>query len=767
MILENAEKCLEKLTSELDESAVSTQLSSLNCHFSNDPTTWNYSCYLFYLISNVLQELEVDWQDKSEILSINQLNSIVHAVQECCTSSLEVCVKKSPNRVTYNTTNQADDEYRRLVSCLRMFHKIFALRIVSANSLFDCSKLDYIIGTLSVICMKRNENDVKEFMQIFANISSTFPMDLVFKFLFMIKGFNGLPKEFQGLVHRELMKMIRAPNGFHMLCRNLLVKPEDSQVPLWQKCSLISRIIEGVVGNKAHQKIMIDEIFRTLDKTTKSDERDVVEACVSVLKTLEAKDDIELRKLIHAKILEPLGELIQPDALLFGSIVMEQHQLTDLINRIHILFSSSTIASLPSIILNKHIQVLFGIYANVTESAEREKLASVIVFFLSNRDRNELQAVIKDLRLKDNKSAFRPHPRIFFKNETFQVGAEQEARVDDTEQFLTLLRDSNNNFLIYDVFLCLINILGDVQSSGDNFLSEYNVQEEDLPNVLHRKFFKKLAILEPLQEMIQWKALHSQLNEKPKEVLDAIKQVLMKSVEKTGAMDEQLVIIFFSIFKELICKLRDEGQRQQMEKEIIEVRDKCKNPQLRQQIDAVFSVKEEIPTIDPSKMAFDDAMKLIRSPEIYCKVYGSDTLIKLLKKRDQQALLNRHTILAVALQNLKETESYAYLNVIKLLVALTYVMDTEVVEALVAEYQNKELETDERLKLGEVIVKVTEDLGPLSVKFKQPLIKCFLSGSRDHNNEFRTSSLANLGTVCKVLSYQIHSFFQEMLQQVT
>jgi hypothetical protein len=111
---------------------------------------------------------------------------------------------------------------------------------------------------------------------------------------------------------------------------------------------------------------------------------------------------------------------------------------------------------------------------------------------------------------------------------------------------------------------------------------------------------------------------------------------------------------------------------------------------------------------------------------------------------------------------MKESESYAYLNIIRLLVTLTHVMDVEVIEALIAEFQNCELEIDERLKFGEVIVKVTEDLGELSGKFKKELINCFLRGSRDLNDEFRTSSLANLGSICKILSYQIHNFFHEM-----
>lgn len=748
----------------MDEETVSSHLELLKCQYSSQPATWKYSCNLFHLLVIVIDKIDLNSQDKSQLLSINQLNSVVHAVQECATSALEVCVKKQPNRITYNATTQSDDEYQRLVGCLRMFHKFFAVKIISNNSLFDDTKLDYIIGVLAVISMKKSQDDVAEFLQIFSKITSTFPIDLVFKFLMMMRGFSGLSKEFQLLVHREMMRKIRSPNGFLVLCKNLLM-PNDSKVPVWQKCSMISKIIEAVVASKAHQGFMIDEIFRTLEMTLKTDDRDIVGACAFVLKNLEAKDDADLKKLIYDKIFALFNELVQPDVLLCGSIVMEAAQLSNAINTLQVLFSPATIASLPSSILRNHIQILFNVFAIIPASPDREKLAKVIVFYLSNRERKELQKVIQSFRLKDDSTAIKMHPRICFKNETLQISGD-ETTTDDTEAFLTLLKDSNNNFLIFDIFLCLINILGIVQGSGDNFLSEYNVSEEDLPDVLHRKFFKKLAILEPLHEMIQWNSLQSQLNEKPKEVLDVIKEVLTKMVTKSDAMDEPLLTIFFSLFKELIYKLRDDKQRQQMKREILKIKDKCKSQELREQIDAIFNLATEVPNVDPSQMAYDDAMSLLQSPEIYCKVYGSDTLIKLLKKRDKQTVLNRHAILAVALQNMRETESYAYLNIIKLLVSLTLVMDAEVVDALVAEFKNTELSSDERLKIGESIVKVTESLGLMSAKFNQQLTQCFLVGSRDICDELRTSSLVNLGSICKILSYQIHDFFHEMFQQL-
>lgn len=444
---------------------------------------------------------------------------------------------------------------------------------------------------------------------------------------------------------------------------------------------------------------------------------------------------------------------------------MEKHQLQATIARFEALFSPSAVSTLPSVILKNHVNLLFGLYSIIPDSPDREKLKAIIVFVLINRDRNQLQNMISSLRLKDSQT-LNLHPRIVHKNDSLQIGEEKTSLRDDTESFMQLVKSSNNNFLIYDVFICLVNLLGEVQSSGDNFLSEYSVSEDELPDVLHRKFIKKLSILEPLQEMIKWKSLHSQLNEKPQEVMQAVKKVLLTLVERSNSVDNHLILIFFTVFKELIHKLRSEDQREHMEIEFAELKSKCKNLDVRQQLEEIFRTRTETPNVDSSQITFEEAMKLMRSGEIYCKVYGSDTMIKLLKIRDQQCIQNRHVVLAVALENLKETESYAYLNIIRLLVALTREMDSEVIDALIAEYRNQERDVNERLKVGEALVKVVQYLGDLSAKFQDILIRCFLSGSRDHNNEFRASSLSNLGTICKLLSYQIHKFFQEMLQQL-
>lgn len=110
--------------------------------------------------------------------------------------------------------------------------------------------------------------------------------------------------------------------------------------------------------------------------------------------------------------------------------------------------------------------------------------------------------------------------------------------------------------------------------------------------------------------------------------------------------------------------------------------------------------------------------------------------------------------------------SYIFLNCIKLLISLFQILKDSVLDTLIAEYHldidADSTDIDFKLKIGESIVKVTQGLGEMCYKYKATLIECFLRGAYNKNNEFRTSNMSNLGVIMRILSYQVHHFFQEV-----
>lgn len=162
---------------------------------------------------------------------------------------------------------------------------------------------------------------------------------------------------------------------------------------------------------------------------------------------------------------------------------------------------------------------------------------------------------------------------------------------------------------------------------------------------------------------------------------------------------------------------------------------------------------------------FELARELCTNQEPYLRVYGMKEMMKLIRSRDTETLANLHAILLSALVYIKDEDSYSFLASIQLLVLLTKHLEGTVIETLVVEFQDGTQGMDYRLKIGEAIVKTVEGLGVFAVKYQDLFVNCFLKGIEDKAScdEYRVSCIFNLGQICKLLTFRVHGFFNEMV----
>lgn len=714
-----------------------------------------YCSYLDYLLTTFTGNINLDSDEKNELISVNNMNHLFSTIQEFSDYSLRILFKKQKDfsriaeAITY-FTNFSDEEIKILVRTIESFTRLFNIKIIAASGILDDCKIDYLIGLFVLISSNKSPD---EYRNCLASCFHLFTQELMFKFLLLIKGFQGLSKQFHLEVHNELVKKINCPTGFSTLCKTLLAQA-TSQNPTWKICETIANIASVTIQGKS-----INYVFKTLKTSIFNEESDVTGACVCTLKKIHEKRPGNVERILAEK----LEVLVNPDVVLQGAILMDHEEIRYFIDFFHVLFSSS-VSSLPSKILVPYLNVLYRFYFLLPDQFHKDKLLNTLVFCLSNRNPAELKLLIEKIVLKqENQDFYDLHPKIVLKeqNSTYsvQIGKQEENFHDDSADFLKILKNSNNNLLVYQIFLVTLRLFQEIylENEDTSNLIEGSVENEELGALLSRKFFRKLTLLELVTNLVQFKSIHAQFNENPKEVLTVILKILEKSCD--SGSDEKVLIMLFSIYREFVMKLKNVDQQKEFLGEMEKLKKKCQNQEVRDQIDAIFDLKEK--SMD-SGMDYKTALNLLGENETYCKVYGINILIKLLEKKDPQTIANKHSVLAIALKNLRDPESYSFLNVIRLLVVLTNFMEAEVIDSLIQEYKNQELEIDERLKIGEVILKVTEMMGELSYKYKDVLINCFLVGSRDENDEFRASSLANLGTICRIFTYQIHNFFQEV-----
>ncbi|XP_065518267.1 transport and Golgi organization protein 6 homolog isoform X2 [Lathamus discolor] len=148
-------------------------------------------------------------------------------------------------------------------------------------------------------------------------------------------------------------------------------------------------------------------------------------------------------------------------------------------------------------------------------------------------------------------------------------------------------------------------------------------------------------------------------------------------------------------------------------------------------------------------------------------------LASLITQRDPEALRLQEKLLQVFLENMQHEDAFVYLSAIQGIALLSGEYPEQILSVLLAEYRCPARGTEDaaaaitRMKLGEVLMRVTQALGDMVFKHREPLVQAFLQGARDPDSALRASSLSNLGELCQRLGFQLGSIVQEVTSCVT
>ncbi|NXL20518.1 TNG6 protein, partial [Setophaga kirtlandii] len=148
-------------------------------------------------------------------------------------------------------------------------------------------------------------------------------------------------------------------------------------------------------------------------------------------------------------------------------------------------------------------------------------------------------------------------------------------------------------------------------------------------------------------------------------------------------------------------------------------------------------------------------------------------LASLVTQRDPEAIRLQEKLLQVFLENVQHEDAFVYLSAIQGVALLSSEYPEQILPVLLAQYerpaQGKEdtMAAVTRMKLGEVLMRVTRALGDMVFRHREPLIRAFLRGARDPDGALRASSLSNLGELCQHLGFQLGSIIQEVTCCVT
>lgn len=450
--------------------------------------------------------------------------------------------------------------------------------------------------------------------------------------------------------------------------------------------------------------------------------------------------------------------------------------------------------------------MFFQIHHILSESNDKvlkNQVLAIITRCLSNRSKDELNGIVEAILYEnygENDKCLHPRLRI----ERKEVGNSEEflvkvASVESSDSshmneldvtallrssttLVNYLKQCNHNVLIYNVFIHLLQMFsanfGTSKTIAANSSSELLDTDDELSTVIQTKFRKEYSIIHTLNELIMFKSFHALVTENPHDITRMLDQMLNQQIQNIEILkqnkqrdslrsSEEVLLVILSIVGDLMQRLHNEELEKQLMRTLRALKTilcGCDMAAVLRKID--LTIEPDAKSDISSEFTVAKAILSESHAEPYTKVYAIMNILKLIERNDEETLINAHSVLALAMRMLREEDSYIFLNCIKLLIGLFNTLNETVLDALIAEYHfdidSDTAQIDFKLKVGETIVKVTQGLGGMCYNYKAVLITCFLRGAYNQNDEFRTSNMSNLGVILRILSYQVHHFFQEV-----
>ncbi|XP_014248082.1 transport and Golgi organization protein 6 homolog [Cimex lectularius] len=290
-----------------------------------------------------------------------------------------------------------------------------------------------------------------------------------------------------------------------------------------------------------------------------------------------------------------------------------------------------------------------------------------------------------------------------------------------------------------------------------------------LTTVIDGTIEKKLVCAKLLAEVCAESVIQDVINKDPSGIVDFIKSLL-----NSDCNDEisclGLMVLGVILGNHSNNNTRDWNKLKDLVDPLKTFMLKCKNREVRNLADELYcsimthgATTKEKPTQknNTRNSSFGEAIDEATDALMPVRAHGIRQLGRLILANDSQAVAKKEMILCIFKENLKEEDSYVYLAAVEGLAAMATAFPDEVLTTLCEQYTFCK-DPEIRLKVGEILVKVIRLLNEMAIIYKHELVNAFLDGCRDNDHLVRASSLSNLGELCKILSYRIHTYLTEI-----
>lgn len=159
----------------------------------------------------------------------------------------------------------------------------------------------------------------------------------------------------------------------------------------------------------------------------------------------------------------------------------------------------------------------------------------------------------------------------------------------------------------------------------------------------------------------------------------------------------------------------------------------------------------------------ENVMKDLNDKLVPVRVHALVRLKQLIMANDKFTISKIPHLITLVESTLAETEPYVFLASIGLLAEMSLRKTSDILPKLIELHSRQDLSLQQRLNVGEVLVRLTKQLNKTTPFYAQQMLGALLANTSDVEELMRASSLVNIGFICSDLGDTLGKFVLDIL----
>ncbi|XP_026500391.2 transport and Golgi organization protein 6 homolog [Vanessa tameamea] len=580
------------------------------------------------------------------------------------------------------------------------------------------------------------------------------------------------------VIAKEMSRRLIVSGGLISLIRCFIESHDMDTGVEWKKIDMICKIVATKHGNMSENDYLKNIMYQ-LKQILSLNNIHYLATAMSCLLTLYKKyNECEPILTLVKEVFNTLNyDDLTLKSNLPGTIILTPQEVEHSLQFLQACTSMIKL-DLPSDLLKNNLLMLFLLRIKCTTNETKNKITDIILKSLELLNTVEIQNIIEKFLFGPEES--NPSNILI---EEYKAGLAVKCSAvpvdhpknDSLMNFIDIFYVTTNNTLVNKLFeSCLhifINLKAERQIKAKNLI---NAQGEPQLLSADENYAEMLQIL---AEISASEKIIGALKENPCIVINFMESLFLRDIANSNEECNTIALVLLNTVLSNISDTKIKELKERLYKLLPLLKKLSKDDSEYISILCNESISLIIADGPKSKGSeYEKALSNIYDNLLPVRAHGIMEMTKLIEKADPETISRRHYLFCLFQEQLKDTDSYVYLSAVNGIASLAMHCTSEALTVLCKEFleisdEQKNIVTTEsqnrtaelRMKIGDIIVKVTRKLGEMAVVHKTVLLNTMLCACRDDDPLVRASALSNLAEIALVLNYKIGTIIYEVL----